>query len=224
MAVTAFTLAALLAACGSSSKSTNSDTSSTSAPSGSTAPAAGSEAAKIAAGAITEPNAADVIPVTAKLTSKPAAKTIAWLQCTLPVCQPYRKGFEDATKALGWNLKTIDVDLTNPAPAFQQALDSKPDFIAMLSTPVAQIEEQFKAAKTAGIPVLECAGNDVPTGKAGNGLYMDCGDVSSIGPILQDLVAWSVADAEKIAEGNDWRAGANRKRAARVSALRLRPI
>jgi ribose transport system substrate-binding protein len=135
------------------------------------------------------------IGVTIPLTGKAAKKTIAWLECDVPTCAAYlTPGFKNATAAIGWDLKIIPMKSTDPGPAVQQAIDAKVDYIASTGLAIAQYQPQLDAAKAAGIPVLSCYGTDDPD--PSTGLYMQCGDETSVsngGPLMAD---WMIAHSE----------------------------
>lgn len=94
----------------------------------------------------------------------PAGKTVAWVNCSLPTCSV---GVMDApVAALKWKLKTFEYDLTkgpqDMVRAFNQALDSKPDYIvATMVFPESIFAAQFARAKAAGIPVINNGGATV---------------------------------------------------------------
>jgi ABC-type sugar transport system substrate-binding protein len=187
--------ALVAAACGSSSTKA---TGTTTAAAGTTA--AGS--AKTTAGAAGDGLAAlkakvdkyskpeTAIGVTIPLKSKPAKKTIAWLECDVPTCKAYlTPGFTAATTALGWTLKIIPMKSTEPGPAFQQAIDAKVDYIASTGLSIAQYQPQLDAANKAGIKVLSCFGTDDPSPTT---IQMQCGDESFVqktGPVMAD---WAI--------------------------------
>jgi ribose transport system substrate-binding protein len=94
------------------------------------------------------------IRVSSPLAKKPPKKTVIWLQCELPVCARYGKGYQAATAALGWNLKTIVYKASAPAAALEAAVAQPPDYIALSGIPSALMKPQMAAAKRAGIPVF----------------------------------------------------------------------
>ena len=137
------------------------------------------------------------IGVTTKLTAiPPKGKTVAWLPCSLPACTLLTPSFQAATKALGWHLKVITLDTSQPGLAFQQAIDENVNYIATVSIPISLVAPQIAAAKAKGIPVLECYNSDPATGKKGNGLYLDCGSNAfnlAQGKLIAD---WAIADSK----------------------------
>jgi ribose transport system substrate-binding protein len=94
------------------------------------------------------------ISISEPLAQKPPEKTVIWLQCELPVCARYAKGYQDATAALGWKLKTIVYKAADPGSALQAAVAQRPNYIAISGIPSALIKPQLAAATRAGIPVF----------------------------------------------------------------------
>jgi ribose transport system substrate-binding protein len=94
------------------------------------------------------------IRISEPLKNTPPRKSVIWLQCELPVCARYGKGYRDATAALGWSLKTIVYKASAPAAALEEAVAERPDYIAISGIPSALIKPQIAAAKRAGIPVF----------------------------------------------------------------------
>jgi ribose transport system substrate-binding protein len=94
------------------------------------------------------------IRVSEPLGKKPPKKSVIWLQCELPVCARYGKGYQGATAALGWNFKTIVYKASAPAAALEAAVAQHPDYIAISGIPSALMKPQMAAAKSAGIPVF----------------------------------------------------------------------
>ena len=127
------------------------------------------------------------IGVTIPLTGVPERKTIAWMECDVPTCAAYlTPGFQDATEALGWELKIIPMKSTDPGPGIQQAIDEGVDYIASTGLATAQYQAQIDAANEAGIGVLSCFGTDDPSPDT---IQMQCGDesfVSKTGPLMAD--------------------------------------
>ena len=198
-------LGLLAGACGSSSKAGSTTTASTAAPTtaaaadttaaaASTTAAAADPIAEAKAKADAALKAPDKIGPTIPLTGKPPKKTVAWLECELPSCHQISKGFVDATKALGWDLKIISVKSADPGPGFQQAIDAGVDYIALSGTPAAVVQNQIDAAKAKGIGFFSCYSGDKPGGKDNN-IYTQCGDndaTTGAGALLAD---WIIGDS-----------------------------
>jgi ABC-type sugar transport system substrate-binding protein len=198
-------LGLLAGACGSSSKAGSTTTASTAAPTtaaaadttaaaASTTAAAADPIAEAKAKADAALKAPDKIGPTIPLTGKPPKKTVAWLECELPSCHQISKGFVDATKALGWDLKIISVKSADPGPGFQQAIDAGVDYIALSGTPAAVVQNQIDAAKAKGIGFFSCYSGDKPGGKDNN-IYTQCGDndaTTNAGALLAD---WIIGDS-----------------------------
>ena len=108
----------------------------------------------------------------------PEAKTVAWLQCSLPSCSAIGVGFKDATDALGWKLEVITYE-ADPVAAFQQAIDLGVDYVATTGTSQAIIQDQIDAAKAAGIGYFSCYDTSEPGGEANN-IWTQCGDATNV--------------------------------------------
>ena len=148
----------------------------TTAAAAATPEAAGLARAKVVVDANTK--APDKIGPTIKLKSVPPKKTVAWLQCSLPSCAAIGVGFKNATDALGWKLDVISYD-TDAAAAFQQAIDSKVDYVASSGTSQAVLQAQIDAAKAAGIAYFSCFDTSEPHQDANN-IWMQCGDATAV--------------------------------------------
>lgn len=124
----------------------------------------------------------------------PKGKTVAWLECSVPACQIYTQGFRDATKALGWKLEVIPFDQTNPAPAFQQAIDVGADFVTSTAISASLIEEQLQQMKDAGIPFFSLFSVDEPDPEKNNIVFQAGGTAfyRSQGEALAD---WVIEDS-----------------------------
>ena len=81
----------------------------------------------------------------------PTGKKVAWLACELPSCAEVGEDWGKITDALGWELKTINVESASPGAGVQEAIDWGADYIAISGSPVAAFAEQFAAAVAAGI-------------------------------------------------------------------------
>lgn len=126
---------------------------------------------------------------TVPLDSVPEAKTVAWLECSLPSCAAIGVGFEKATDLLGWQLEVVSWD-TDAASAFQQALDLGVDYVAITGTAPALIQDQIDAAAEAGIPLMSCFDTADPGGEANN-IWTQCGDddaVTTAGNLLANAI------------------------------------
>lgn len=152
---------------------------------------AGVQAAKDMIASLAAPPAK--IGPTIPLTGKPDKKTVAWLECELPSCTAITPGFEEATAALGWDLKVIPVGSFTPQEAFQQAIDAKVDFVAITGTPAATIQAQIDAAKAAGIGFGSCYSTDRPSAEAN--ILIQCGDDTGVKVNGSIIANWIIADS-----------------------------
>jgi ribose transport system substrate-binding protein len=131
------------------------------------------------------------IGVTEALAKKPTAgKELIWLQCEFPACARTAKGIAEGAEALGWKHKTMTFKATNPGAGLQQAIQQKPDYIAITGIPTAAMEPQLAAADKAGIPVLSCGTTDKP---AAGKYAMQCG--GSLDTAAEYLARWMIDDS-----------------------------
>jgi ribose transport system substrate-binding protein len=136
----------------------------------------------------------DAIGPTVPIEGEIPPKTVAWLECEQPSCQPIRAGFEAATELLGWELLVIPSTSFDQGPSIQQALDQGADYLAHTGSPLATAEEQIAAAQAAGVPYLSCYATDDPDFE-NNNLLMQCGDDDGVA-FNGGLVAnWVIADS-----------------------------
>ena len=122
--------------------------------------------------------APDKIGPTIPLDSVPEAKTVAWLECSLPSCAAIGVGFKDATDALGWKLEVVTYS-TDAAAAFQQAIDLGVDYVASTGTSQALLQDQIDVAAAAGIGYFSCFDTSPPEGEANN-IWTQCGDATAV--------------------------------------------
>lgn len=145
----------VLAACGSDDSS--SDSSSTAASTTSASDAGQKEVVALADQLSSRPTK---IPVSTPVGKPiPTGKKIIWVNCGAPVCTILGENFAEGAKELGWSTKILNTDGT-PASvqkAWKQALVAKPDGIASSGSDPGVLGAQFKAAKAAGIPIVNYA-------------------------------------------------------------------
>ncbi len=170
-------LGMILAACGDDEKSTDTKAPAVETTVGGEDPAA---AGLAAAQVVVDANkvAPDKIGPTIPLESVPEAKTVAWLQCSLPSCAAIGVGFKNATDALGWKLEVITYE-ADPVAAFQQAIDLGVDYVSTTGTSQAVIQDQIDAAAAAGIGYFSCFDTSEPKGEENN-IWTQCGDATAV--------------------------------------------
>ena len=191
----------LVAACGSDKAKTTttaaapatsaSTTPATAAGSTETSAAAGGDSTALVAQYKTVPNG---IVQTAALSKKPDKKKVAFIVCADPSCVVLADYLKEAVGAIGWDFTSINAPATDFGSAVQQAIDTKPDFIAGTGTDAAAFQPQYDAMKAAGIPYFTCYATDVPGGTANN-LYADCYDASAAQVYSKVLVDWIINDS-----------------------------
>jgi ribose transport system substrate-binding protein len=186
----------LVAACGSDDNGNaapaSTDSVTTADGSSATTAAGGSsDAAATVAKYTTVPTA---IVQTEPLSKKPDPKKVTFIVCADPSCVVLANYLKEATTALGWSFSSINAPATDFGSAVQQAIDTKPDFIAGTGTDAAAFQPQYDAMKAAGIPYLSCYGTDVPAGPDNN-LYANCYDSSAAAVYSKVLVDWIINDS-----------------------------
>jgi ABC-type sugar transport system substrate-binding protein len=139
----------------------------------------------------------DKIGPTIALKSKPAKKTIFWLESEAASSTAITPGLKAGAALLGWDLKVGNAKAFDPAAAFQQAIDAKADYIAISGSPYATYKDQAEAAAAKGIKVISCyaAGPENRPGP-GRNLLNQCGDetfVERTGPAMAD---WAIVDSK----------------------------
>jgi len=133
------------------------------------------------------------IPALAK---RPATgRTAYWLSCKLPECDAGDPGFVAATKALGWQLTTVKMELSpeSVSAAWTRAVAAKPDVIfAVGLVPDQLIKAQLAQAQAEGTKVVMVADaakvgqNGIDASIASTRWY----DADGVG-----LTDWAIADA-----------------------------
>lgn len=153
-----------LGACSSSGSNAGngSESNSASGTTTSTGGGAGIEQAKADVAKLSNPTAFTVAPLPSK---PPAGKVVAQVNCTLPSCTP--GALKPPAEALGWKVNVFEYDLTKGPQdfvrAFDQALDSKPDYIvASFVFPENLASKELDRAKAEGIPVVDVGGTGDP--------------------------------------------------------------
>lgn len=84
-------------------------------------------------------------------------KSVWYLSClSYPTCRNQVAAFEDAAKALGWQVNALDnkVDPNTTINQIRQAISAKADAIVLNALDCAKIKTGLDAAREAGIPVL----------------------------------------------------------------------
>lgn len=146
----------IVAACSSSS----SNSASTSSASGSSSGSASSSPAIRAAEALVKQYEAapTTIPQTTPLAHPVAkGKTFVELECENTQCHDIATGIQAAGKAIGWNVKVVSYNDTQPATlvaAFQQALQYHPVAVSLAGTSPSLWSSVLPEYKKAGVPII----------------------------------------------------------------------
>jgi ribose transport system substrate-binding protein len=120
----------------------------------------------------------------------PTGKKVVFLQCELPACERYVPGVKSAAAALGWSAKVEVFKSGDPGAGLQQAINERPDYIAITGIPTVALKPQLKAATDAGIPVISCATPDRP---AAGGYTVQCG--GTLATDADYLGRWMINDS-----------------------------
>lgn len=127
----------------------------------------------------------------------PRGKKIVELGIASPTDQTVRKGFNQAAAALGWTIKTITYDPSNPATiqaGFSEALSLHPDLVT-ISGVAPQLWGSDTVAKyaAADIPILVTSSAPVTLSRLILGVPAGCSAFTSAG---QTLAEWFIADSK----------------------------
>jgi len=203
----------LLAACGSSGKSSSDTTAggaattaagaettaagaeTTTAGSGGGSAASGVDAAKAA----TEENKKEPtkIGVTEPLKSKPeTGKLFVWFQCDVNQCKDEGDALKEATQAIGWDYKSYNYQSADPASlvaAMKQALQDKPTAVGLSGLPPAVWQTVLPDYKSAGIPIVTGYIGTIPYDDTIIGQVGSSPDVTTNGEMIAN---WVVADSD----------------------------
>jgi ABC-type sugar transport system substrate-binding protein len=114
------------------------------------------------------------IAVSTPLTSRPeSGKLLYLIRYNIPVAAALDEPTAEAAEALGWELRVLPVDPTDPqaqSNAMKQAVAEGADFIEVSAASEQSMGPGLEAAKEAGIPVFLQAGTTEPAGQQ-NGIY-----------------------------------------------------
>ncbi len=96
------------------------------------------------------------LPISEPLAEAPTGKTVAYIQCGVPVCAEINTGIEGAAAKLGMVLEVYTHDDTpeNVAAAWQAAVDSSPDVVLASGNPREWFADQLAALEAAETPVI----------------------------------------------------------------------
>lgn len=184
---TVMALSLVLSACGSSSSNASS--------SGSDPGSAGTTTTATASAAVVAPSPPTAPPTHIGVTqtlpqAPPTGKTVAFLECSLPACQAFVPGFEAATQALGWKLKTFSYQSPNAGPALQSAINAGVDYVANTGVPPALFKPQLAEAKAKHIPFISA--NDVTPPDPATDYMTDFGDTTMFGAESVQMAEWLI--------------------------------
>jgi ribose transport system substrate-binding protein len=154
------------------------------------APVSGGSATKATVAAPPTKPPTEIQVAEALRSAPPKGKKVVFLQCELPACARYVPGVKAAAAALGWSAKTQVFKNDNPGGGLQQAINERPDYIAITGIPTGALKPQLEAAATAGIPVISCATPDKP---AAGGYAVQCG--GTLATDADYLGRWMINDS-----------------------------
>jgi ribose transport system substrate-binding protein len=179
-----------LAACGGAT----SNGSSSGSPAANAASSAEVKAAQASVATFEKPPAH--IPLVEKLPSAPpTGKTFVYMQCEVASCAQVSQGIKEAMAAIGWNFKTVNFKLADPASlvaAFQQALTLKPAAVGVQNiAPEQGWSSVLPIYKAAGIPIIT-AYLDKPSDPA---IIANVAGMPSTESSAKSVADWFIADS-----------------------------
>jgi len=150
------TIAAVLAACGSTNSPSTGGSGTPS--SGSTASSNSSVMASTSGFLASYENAPTAIPITTPLkAAPPKGKTFVFLQCDVAQCTEESTAMKAVVAAVGWTLKVIPYQSENPATlisGLQQALQLHPAAVGLTGIPQIEWQSELPAYEKAGVPIV----------------------------------------------------------------------
>ncbi len=150
------TIAAVLAACGSTNSPSTGGSGTPS--SGSTASSNSSVVASTSDVLASYENAPTAIPITTPLkAAPPKGKTFVFLQCDVAQCTEESTAMKAVVAAVGWTLKVIPYQSENPATlisGLQQALQLHPAAVGLTGIPQIEWQSELPAYEKAGVPIV----------------------------------------------------------------------
>jgi ribose transport system substrate-binding protein len=133
------------------------------------------------------------------LTALPKApakgKTFVWTECDAPQCQIEGDFMEAAAKAAGWNFKEVDYESADPATlvsALQQALQLKPEAVALTGDSYNTWASVIPAYQAAGVAIIPLNIGPAPLGKVVYGAVDSPADDVRQAQIIAN---WFIADS-----------------------------
>ena len=116
----------------------------------------------------------------------PENKTVYWLECSIEACTQLGDSLQDATDALGWNLRRVNAGLEPETvkAAWELAAREKPDAVMASGFPHEVYAPELEEVLDAGIPVVNMVTTDEPAGDSeyilkGNQDYIDNGALNA---------------------------------------------
>jgi ribose transport system substrate-binding protein len=128
----------------------------------------------------------------------PRGKTIVQLRCFVEGCQAIYQGLDQATKALGWTAKAINMGPTpeEVGQAFDSALAMHPAGILVSGVSSAVYKQQLEKARKQGIPVVTLSSADAATGMNGNGIISSINGPDQAQVYGKVVASWVAADSK----------------------------
>jgi ribose transport system substrate-binding protein len=134
------------------------------------------------------------INITTPLSKKPATgKKIIVVESSEPTSLKTDAGFKEAASALGWSVSIVPEGTgpEDPAKAFGQAIDAKPDAIFISGNPLSTMRSQVDRAKQQHIIVIQSDAGE-PAGQDGTVYRLSLDDFNQTGlwgKMIADYVA-----------------------------------
>jgi ribose transport system substrate-binding protein len=189
-------IAGALSSC-SSSKSTSTPSTSATTSGGGGGSAVSAEVAAAQKIVATAEQLPTTIPLTTPLASAPPrGKTFVFLQCEVSQCADIATGIKAAIAAIGWNLKVIPFQSSNPATlisGLQQALQYNPVAVAFSGLPEVLWQSEIPAYQKAGVVMIPAFMGPLTTPSPV--VPYDIGAKEGTVLSAQQLAAWVTADS-----------------------------
>lgn len=191
----AATLAAGIAACGSTNTAATNGVSTSVASSGASSASdvqGVANAAKAVTSFLSEPQSLTGLT---PLPSSPTKKTVGLVSCSEPICQLLISYAEKAVTALGWKYDTVVATATDPGQAIQQLVDAGVNYILENAYDANTFAPQMRELKQQKIPLFEIASTDPAEGPK-NGIYADISGGTSQYQWGEIETDWAIAQSK----------------------------
>jgi ribose transport system substrate-binding protein len=157
-----------------------------------TTAASGGEAAAMMEELLSRPTEiTNTAPIDAEI---PSDKNIMWIQCSVPACIALGEPLQEASDALGWNLKIVSHDGTPEGvkAAYEQAVREEPDGVVSSGYPRSIFEPELQQLAAKDIPVIQVTVTDPP----GDGISAVVNGPPRNAEVGRQLAIYTAADSD----------------------------